>query len=339
MLRIWLFIGLATLGCSTTNLTKYEVSGRTMGTTYRLTYYSGESLDVNLAKEVDGLLIEINQSLSPFIDSSLLSRINTSRDTAEAHLIDRHFKTVFEHAQYIHAITNGAFNPALGPLIRAWGFGRDEPHDLDSTQVSDLLQITSLATFRIEEGDSQHLRKQIAEGELDFGAIAKGYAVDQLGLLLANLGILDYLVEIGGEVRARGSHPDHRSWRVGIGKPLAASRDLQVIVQLSDLSMATSGNYRNYYWKNGRKMVHTINPLTGYPEHNSLFSVSVIAQDCMTADAFATAFMVLGLDATLDLVRRNKGPDVYLIFGGDLTALETSISEGFSRIVIVDTDR
>lgn len=336
MLRIWSFIGLATLGCSTTNLTKYEVSGRTMGTTYRLTYYSGENLDVNLTKEVERLLIEINQSLSPFIDSSLLSRINTSRDTAEAHLIDRHFKTVFEHAQYIHAITNGAFNPALGPLIRAWGFGRDEPHDLDSTQVSDLLQMTSLATFRIEEGDSQHLRKQNAEGELDFGAIAKGYAVDQLGLLLANLGIPDYLVEIGGEVRARGSHPDHRSWRVGIEKPLEASRDLQVIVQLSDLSMATSGNYRNFYWKNGRKVVHTLDPKTGYPEHNSLFSVSVIAQDCMTADAFATAFMVMGRERTLAWIDLTDGPDVYLISGSDEKAWETSITDGFAKLIASD---
>ncbi len=338
MLRIWLFIGLATIGCGTKNLTKYELSGQTMGTTYRLTYASSENLDAYLNEEVEQLLLEINQSLSPFIESSLLSRINASRDTAETHAVDHHFETVFEHAQYIHDLTDGAFNPALGPLIRAWGFGKDEPRTLDSTQVDRLLRLTSLEIFSLEGDNPPRLRKQNAAGELDFGAIAKGYAVDELGALLESAEIVDYLVEIGGEVRARGSHPENRSWRVGIEKPLEASRDLQVIVNLSDISMATSGNYRNYYWIESRKVVHTLNPLTGYPEDNSLLSVSVIAKNCMTADALATAFMVMGLERTLEMIDRNGGPDVYLISGNDEKAWETSMSDGFSRLVETETD-
>ncbi|GMQ80637.1 MAG: FAD:protein FMN transferase [Rhodothermia bacterium] len=337
-LSLWLISSFVLAGCSATNVSLFELSGQTMGTTYRLTYASSENREASLKEEVEQLLRAINQSLSPFIESSLISRINASRDTAQTFAIDRHFEIVFQHAQYIHDLTNGAFNPALGPLIRAWGFGKDEPRTLDSTEVNDLLQFTSLEIFSFEGDDPPRLRKQKAEGELDFGAIAKGHAVDELGALLESVGIFDYLVEIGGEVRARGSHPENRSWRVGIEKPLEASRDLQVIVNLSDISMATSGNYRNYYWTEGRKIVHTLNPLTGYPEDNSLLSVSVIAKNCMTADAFATAFMVLGRDRTLEFVERNGGPDVYLISGSDEEAWETSTTDGFSRLIETETE-
>ena len=343
LLSVWLlisvFISVFISACGSSNQAVFEIAGQTMGTTYRLTYTAGENLNGELADQTTRLLDEINESLSPFIESSLITRINSSRDTTETHAVDYHFGTVFKHAREIHDLTDGAFNPALGPLIRAWGFGKDDSQSLDSTRIDELLQLSSLDVFVLDGANPPRLRKRLSEAELDFGAIAKGYAVDELGRLLESGGVTDYLVEIGGEVRARGRHPEKRSWRVGIEKPLEASRDFQVIVQLSDISMATSGNYRNFYWKDGRKVVHTINPFTGYPEDNSLLSVSVVARECMTADAFATAFMVLGIDATLDLIERNGGPDVYLISGGDETALETSISEGFSRIIVADTDR
>ncbi len=307
-----------------------------MGTTYRVTFGVRPGGIVLSQADLEYALFDINQSLSTYLETSLISEINSSRDTSLAHRIDQHFLTVFEAAKEVYEATQGAFNPAVGPLVRAWGFGADEPRNPDSAQVAMLLTQSDFAAFHIDYSERPVLHKRMAEAELDFSAIAKGYAVDEIGLLLESTGAVNYLVEIGGEVRARGRHPEDRTWRIGIEKPLEARRELQVVVELNDVSLASSGNYRNYYLRNGQKFVHIINPVTGYPEINSLLSVSVLAPDCMTADAYATAFMVMGLERALDFVELHGGPAAYFISGGEESAFETTASAGFSEILLPD---
>lgn len=324
------------IGCVPNAEQVYSYDGATMGTTYNVTFGVRPGGIVLSQDDLEYTLYDINQSLSTFIETSLISEINSSRDTSSAHRVDQHFLAVFKTAKEVFEITQGAFNPAVGPLVRAWGFGADEPRNLDSAQVAVLQALSDFAAFYIDYSDGPVLRKRMAEAELDFGAIAKGYAVDEIALLLESMGTVNYLVEIGGEVRAHGRHPEDRTWRIGIEKPLEASRELQAVVELNNASMASSGNYRNYYLRNGQKFVHTINPTTGYPEINSLLSVSVVAADCMTADAYATAFMVMGLKRAMDFVESHGGPATYFISGGEESAFQTTALEGFSELLLPD---
>lgn len=325
-----LFFILSLLGCGSAQNTVYELSGQTMGTTFRVSYASPAG-EIISQESVDALLQDINASMSTYIDGSLISRLNESRDTTQSHTLDEHFVRVFNESARVHEATGGRFNPALGPLIRAWGFGKDDPRLLDASEVEQLLPATRLNSFNLLA--EQTLKKSYPESELDFGGIAKGYAVDEVGRLLERSGVQDYLIEIGGEVRARGAHPEKRPWRIGIEKPLEAFRDFEAIVSLNDRSMATSGNYRNFYWLDGQKIVHTMNPETGYPETNSLLSVTVATDDCMTADAYATAFMVMGLEAAIAFVEQQDELDVMLIYGSDAAPFETYLTPGFEDMI------
>ena len=308
-------------------------SGQTMGTTYHVTAGVKKNQDPVEKEDLEYVLSDINRSLSTYIPTSLISRINASRDTSETHALDLHFMNVYSVAKEVYDATQGAFNPAVGPLVRAWGFAGDDPMDLDSSQVADLQRLVDFSAFEVFTARKPVLKKHLPGAELDFNAIAKGYAVDEVGRLLEGAGIVDYLVEIGGEVRARGRHPDGRMWRVGIEKPLAGERDIETVVELNNVSLATSGNYRNFYVRNGQKFVHTINPMTGYPEMNRLLSASVMSPECITADAFATALMVMGFERSISFAREPAAPDMYLIAGGDTTAFEIFATDGFSRFL------
>ena len=315
-------------GCSTPSPSPLHINGYTMGTTYQVTI-SGTSMDIAAVQtSIDSLLEMINLSMSTYIDSSLISRINASQDTSTRFTLDRHFIEVFEHSQAVHEATNGAFNPAVAPLIDAWGFGNEDPQELSDNEVAELLDQVDFSAFEILPGGL--LRKTNLKSQLNFSAIAKGYGVDALGLWLETQGIHNYFVEIGGDVRTRGQNPEGLAWRIGIDKPEPApveQRTLQVVVQLGDVGMATSGNYRNYYERDGKKYVHTINPDTGYPEISNLLSVSVIAEDCMTADAFATAFMVLGVDQARDIVEKDPSLEALFIVAdssGEMVEIETT---------------
>ena len=320
-------------GCVSRDLITVEYAGKTMGTTYRITaslYSDATPVDQS---DVDYTLWDISQSLSTYEEGSLISTINASRDTSETHIVDSHFLAVFRQAKEIYDVTEGAFNPAVGPLVRAWGFGPDDASSLSAEDVAALQQLADFNAFQLEDRNPPVLRKSIPLAELDFSAIAKGYAVDEIGRLFEAQEITNYLVEIGGEVRARGKHADGRAWRIGIEQPLEAARDIQAVMELVDVSMATSGNYRNFYVRDGQKFVHTINPATGYPEQNRLLSATVIAQECMTADAFATALMVMGYERSIDFSSTPGSPDMYLIAGGDSVAFEVFATEGISRAI------
>ena len=311
---------LSVLACSQ-EAPKSSISfdGQTMGTTYRVSFPAGAANPSALKAEADELLIAINQSLSTYIDSSSISHINVSQDVTQQHPINKHFQIVMASSQTINTATKGAFNPAVGPLVAAWGFGPEKTQEIPGDKIDSLLALIDFSAFQSKK-QGMALVKKIAGAQLDFSAIAKGYGVDAVGQLLEAKGIQDYLVEIGGEVRSKGQHPAGRNWRVGIDKPLeelAESREIQVVIELDNQSMATSGNYRNFYIKDGKKYVHTINPFTGYPEVSDLLSVSVIAKDCMTADGYATAFMVMGKEKAMEMVKATPELEALFITSDD----------------------
>ncbi len=328
-------------GCNAPVEQSIGYNGQTMGTTYQVQVASGAVNTIQLKAATDSLLVEINNSLSTYIESSLISTINASRDTSIQYAVDPHFSTVFNKSIEVYNATEGAFNPAVGPLVSAWGFGAQEPQSLSAEQVDSLLYLADFDAFQWHMANAT-LVKHLAGANLDFSAIAKGYGVDAIAELLEDLDIFDYYVEIGGEIRTAGEHPAGRPWRIGIDKPIADSgqtREIQLAIELQDLSMATSGNYRNFYVKDGRKYVHTINPYSGYPEESTLLSVSVLAQDCMTADAYATAFMVMGQNKAYKLASETSGIEAYFISTDSLDHFTETSTAGFPSAIAANNSK
>jgi len=309
------------------------LSGNTMGTTYHITYGATRADNADSVQIlVDSLLVVVNESMSTYISTSLISQINTASDTSLWIPVDPHFRTVFERSTLIYAETGGAFNPAVGPLVAAWGFGPNKMDLLpDSTALDSIRALVDLANFVFDPAVPA-IRKRNPGASLDFSAIAKGYGVDVIGQFFESRGATNYFVEIGGEIRARGEHPSVRPWRMGIEKPAGNqldSQETEEVIELGSAAMATSGNYRNFYVKDGRKYVHTIDPSSGYPKESSLLSVSVMAPDCMTADAYATSLMVLGAERGMSLIEAHNDLEALFIVSAEDGAYTTLRSSGF----------
>ena len=292
------------------------LNGRTMGTTYQVSYPYDALPRTTAQYEIDSILVALNESVSTYIPTSLISTINADTDTSKLHRVDGFFTTNFTYSQNIYKATNGAFNPAVGPLVQAYGFGSEEPQALSQDQIDALRALVDFESF-VFDSDARTLKKTLPDSRLDFSAIAKGMGVDLVTAYLDENGITNYFVEIGGEVRTRGMHPEERPWRLGIDRPeenpAPDQRPLQAIIPLTDDAIATSGNYRNFYVKDGKKYVHTINPMTGQPEISNLLSATVIAPTCAEADGYATAFMVMGTEKALELVEGNEDLEAYFI--------------------------
>ena len=304
-----------------------RLSGQTMGTIVYNVKYLG-SLNDGLQAEIDSVLKVFNQSLSTYIPDSEISTLNS---TGNLTFRSPYFYPILAGSKAIFHKTNGAFDPTVGSLIDLWGFGPEKQIAApDSAAVDSLLAITGFQHLSFDER-SVRLPKNY---QLDFSAIAKGYAVDLVGELLEGKGIENYLVEIGGEVRCRGVNQENKSWSLGIEDPTVAldEQELLAIVRLKNLSLATSGNYRNYYEENGIIYAHIIDPRTGYTAEHNLLSVSVFASDCMTADAYATALMVLGLKASQRLVER-EDIEAILIFRKEDGSLGSYVSAGIQPFV------
>ncbi|XOV91923.1 MAG: FAD:protein FMN transferase [Bacteroidota bacterium] len=289
-----------------------HLEGQTMGTIgYNVKYLGDENS--NYKPEVDSILVALNNSLSTYQKDSEISRLNKNGVINNP---SKMFLDVIRKSEEIWISTYGAFDPTVGPLVNAWGFGPDSgPNLLDSTVVDSLIQYVSFGKILISEA-----KIEMDPGMyLDFSAIAKGYAVDLVAEYLERQKALNYMVEIGGEVRVKGENAEGDSWRIGIEDPLVAKqeRKLLAIARLNNRSMATSGNYRNYYEKGGKVVAHTIDPRTGYNANNNVLSASVFAKDCITADAYATAIMVLGLEASKALVNQNNIDAVIIYSDGD----------------------
>lgn len=292
---------------TTTEVVKIE--GVTMGVvSYNITYLHPEGL--NLKHSIDSLLKVWNMSMSTYIPESEISRFN--RDVCFI-FESPYFHPVLAKSKEVFENTGGAFDPTVGPLVNAWGFGPEKAMSSDSAMVDSLLQLVG---FDKLEFTQEKVCKKTAGLQLDFSAIAKGYAVDVVADFIQSHGIDNLMVEIGGEVVCRGLNPEGVAWRMGIESPAVniEERKLFAIANLDNKAIATSGNYRNYYMQDDKIYSHTIDPTTGYPIQRNILSASVIAEDCMTADAYATAFMVLGMEGTKKVLEKVKDIEAFLIY-------------------------
>ena len=285
-------------------------SGFIFGTSYNITYQCAEDhkADIEMA------LAEVDASLSPFNDSSVITHVNRNEDV----VLDRLFLDVFRLAQKINEDTDGAFDITVAPLVNAWGFGFKNGVNPDEKAIDSLRQVVGFQKVRLEDGK---IIKADPRVMLDCSAIAKGYGVDVVANLLRKIGIKNFMVEIGGEVVTSGVNPDRHPWRIGVTKPtddsLSVNNELQTVINVTDKAMATSGNYRNFYYKGGRKYAHTIDPKTGYPVQHSILSATVITDDCATADAYATSFMVLGMEKAKKILERHPEMMAYFIYNDE----------------------
>jgi len=308
-------------------LEKVTFNGETMGTYYNIIFMHPEVID--LKSEVDELLIEWNQSLSTYIPDSEISRFNS---TDSFRFESPYFYPVLVKSREVYETTDGAFDPTVMPLVNAWGFGPEEKDMPDSTDIQELL---SLVGFSKIEFDATGVWKTQAGMSLDFSAIAKGYGVDVVGAFLESKGIEHYLVDIGGEISCKGVNDRGIPWSTGIEDPTVEffDRKIKAVIEVTDKGIATSGNYRNFYVKDGRKYAHTISPFTGYPVEHSMLSTTVIAKDCMTADAYATAFMVMGIDQAIPLINDHPEMDAYFIFSDNEGKIMTFMTDGFKSML------
>lgn len=308
--------------------THFHVAGTTMGVVpYNVKYIDPEGRE--LKAEIDSLLKDFNQSLSTYIPDSEISRFN--RDSVH-HFESGFFYPVLQKSQEVYENTDGAFDPTVMPLVRAWGFGPGKKAVATPAMVDSLLKLVGFYQVHFNEEKVWKSKRGV---ELDFSAIAKGYAVDLVGELLQSKGIEHYMVEIGGEVVANGLNEKGNPWTLGIDNPDLdkGESEISAIVQLQGRGLATSGNYRNYYNKDGKKLGHTIDPKTGHPVQRDVVSASVFAKDCMTADAYATAFMEMGKAKSLEVIERTPELDVLLIYEED-GKLKKFATPGVAEITI-----
>ncbi len=299
------------------------IQGTTMGTiAYNIKYLDTEFS--NYKAEIDSLLRDFNQSLSTYIPDSEISTFNKE---GKVNFSFPYFYDVLEASAKVHEQSNGAFDPTLGPLIDAWGFGDGETLQLDSSKVDSLLTFIGFDKLTY---DKTQVSKNVPEIKLNFSAIAKGQAIDVVADWLMSNGIMDYMVEIGGEVRANGKNIEGNYWTIAIEVPDEARiGGIFDAIYLDNKGMASSGNYRNFrILEDGRKVAHTIDPRTGFAKMQTLLSANVIAPDCMLADGFATACMVLGLEESVKLIESDPTLEAYFIYAGEQGELLTYISPG-----------
>lgn len=282
------------------------------GTFYSVTYQSGESLHEKIQKELE----RFDGSLSMFNDTSTLSRINRGETT----LTDPLTRKVLERSLEISRETGGAFDITIAPLVNAWGFGWKTSKMPTQEVVDSLLEFTGYEKIHMD--GSGNVTKDDERINLDCSAIAKGYAVDVVASLLEREGVKNYMVNIGGEVDVKGQSPSKELWKIGINRPEEDSlskgaEELQLILSITSKGIATSGNYRNFYYKDGKRYAHTIDPHSGYPIEHSVLSATVIADDCMSADGYATSFMVMGEEKAKEFLLSHPDLDAFLILSSE----------------------
>lgn len=301
--------------------------GQIFGTYYSITYLHPKKTD--LQQQIEEKFKEFDNSLSTFNPNSIISRINTNDASVTT---DSFFEEMYNMAYQVSEQSNGAFDITVAPLVNAWGFGfGNHDHDI-SPNLDTIMPYIGFKKIRLE---NHSLIKENEHIMLDASAIAKGQSCDVIAKLLEENGCKNYMVEVGGEIMCKGLNPKGQKWHIGIDKPLddPANEDaeLQIILAISDVGLATSGNYRQFYVKDGKKYAHTIEPRTGYPVQHNLLSATVIASNCMQADAYATAFMVLGVDSSLQICNRFPDMDCFLIYVDEQGNNKTVYTEGFEK--------
>ena len=307
---IYLFV-LVICACSNSdNRILVTNSGETQGTYYHIKYLSpnGESFKF----QIDSLLTEIDSSVSIYKPYSIISKLNDGEEIKT----DEIFNLVYFDALKVGENTGGYFDCTVSPLVKYWGFYNNDTNEVkvDSVAIQSIMKKVGIDMMTWEDSTVV-----LAEGvKLDFNAIAQGTSVDLIAMLLEEKGILNYLIEVGGELKAKGINADGNVWRVGIDKPsqeIDFQNRFQFILDLEDKALATSGNYRKFYVRDGVKYAHTINPKTGFPSQNRLLSVTVVASDCSLADAYATAFMAMGLKKTKQIIKTlDDDIEIYIVY-------------------------
>ncbi|WP_300724478.1 FAD:protein FMN transferase [uncultured Bacteroides sp.] len=298
--------------------------GMVFGTIYKITYQSKE----NLKSEIEAELQKVDNSLSPFNKQSVITRINNNTDMS----VDSMFTHVFQLAKSISKETNGAFDITVAPLVNAWGFGFKNATNVTPATIDSIRQFVGISKINLVDGK---IVKDDPRTMLDCSAIAKGFGVDYVARMFDRKGIKNYMIDIGGELVIKGENPKMETWRIGINKPiddsLSVNQEIQTVLEITGVGLATSGNYRNFYYKDGKKYAHTIDPRTGYPIQHNILSSTVVAKDCATADAYATSFMVLGLDSAKAICAAHPELDAYFIYTKDDGKMDIYFTEGMKK--------
>lgn len=312
--------------CNSKKEAYIESKGDIFHTTYSIKYKYNRSLHA----EIEAELARFDDSLNPFKPTSIISKVNNNEEV----VLDSFFVNVINRAQKVSEVSEGLFDITVSPLVNAWGFGFKNMDKISPEVIDSLKQLVDYRKITAENG---HIVKASPSVQINTSAIAKGYSSDVIANLLESYGIEDYMVEIGGEVVAKGVNSKGECWHIGIDKPIddrnPDRRELEVILQLCDKSIATSGNYRNFYLKDGKKFAHTINPKTGYPSQTNVLSATVVADDCMTADAYATVFMLSDTARTREIAQQ-ENLSYMLILGASDSVYTIVKSANFDQFVL-----
>ena len=324
-----LFLACTIISCSN-EVSIHSYSGNALGTSFKILYTSNHPLK-NIDVITDSIFFEINNSLSTYISNSDISKINDDIDSIK---IDTHFKKVFNKSKVIWESTDGFFDPTIGLLVKAYGLGPKN----DSKNPINIESIMNLTGFDKVSLRDNFIYKEKKGIYLDFNAIAKGYSVDVISNMLKSRNINNHLVEIGGEMVASGKNlVTNNFWRVGITDPLRPfSNNFIKKIELQNLALASSGNYRKYIIdkQTGKKIVHTINPKNGNAFNTNVLGVSVIAQDCITADAYATSFMAMPMDKSIEMISQLKNLEIMIIYNNEKSEVEIFSTDGFDKLVL-----
>jgi len=306
-----------------------KLLGEAQGTYYSIIYFDSQQRDFQ--HDIDSILDAFDQSVSLWVPESILSKVNNN---IAGVTLDDYFINNFRLAKEVANETGGAFDFTIGPMVKAWGFGYDNHIQVDSIIIDSLLQLVGYEKVNIIDNI---VVKQNPNISFDFNAIAQGYSVDIIGEFLESKQINNYLIDIGGEVKAAGQKTNEKPWKVGIEKPAEDpnnSRDLTAIIKLEDLSVATSGNYRKFFEENGIRYSHMIDPFTGYPARHNLLSVSIVTNNTALADAYATACMVMGLDESITFIEARDNLEAFFIFTDKNSDYDVYATDGFSKLIL-----
>ena len=334
-ITVLFFLVLLSISCKNDGPQANTYTGNALGTTYQVKYFSSENF--NTEKALDSIFDVINTSMSTYQDDSDISRINSGAEEVE---VDVHFQNVFSYSNQIFRESNGYFDPTVGSLVNAYGFGPDKPlNEPDEAVLDSIRQLVGFEKVNLTSNNT--IEKENPNIYLDFNAIAKGYTIDVIADYLDKQNVENYLIELGGELVAKGQNLERESpWMVAIDNPQQtdAERTLQTVLALKNRAMATSGNYRKFRIDSitGNRYVHTINPLNGKAEKSNLLSASVLAENCTLADGYATAFMALGYEKSLEMLEELENVDVYFIYVDEAESIRVFTSNGFEEALVED---
>ena len=320
------------------NLNKQTIQGTTQGTTF-LIKTSEDSLLAS-PKEISDLLHQFDLELSGYIDYSILSKLNDADSLFEVEE-NKFFNSCYALSQHVFSKTNGAFDPSVFPLVKAWGFFKDMTNEPSQQEIDSILNFVGFESGHLHTFDGANFTKLHPSFQLDFNGIAQGQSADEIATFLKNRGHENYFVEVGGEIVVAGKNNDGEPWIIGIDEPTeendgASQRKLENYLSISEGGIATSGNYRKFYKKDGKKYSHTLNPLTGFPVEHNLLSATVIAPNAALADGYATVFMTIGVDSTLSFVASHPEEkiEVYLLFENNFGRIERAFSSGMQSYLL-----